>query len=77
MIRMGTAILRPTHRPGRVCGHDLADHKPVKKHADRREVLFRRRRGVGLCHAFDVSGNVMRSNVRELMDAAFLAPGKT
>jgi hypothetical protein len=53
-------VLGPAHRGSRVHLDDLAHHQPVEQHANRRKVLFDRRRTVLLTQELDIGRHVMR-----------------
>jgi hypothetical protein len=67
-------VLGPAHRVCRIDLDDLADHQPVEKHAQRREMLFDR--GLGQVQLLDVGGDVRRLHRRERSQPAVLAPAR-
>ena len=70
-------VLRSAHRMRRIGGDHLAGDEPVEQHADRGEVLLDGRFLEVLAEAADVSRDVHRFDVDELLDIlAPIAPGE-
>jgi|CXWL01.1.fsa_nt_gi hypothetical protein len=67
-------MLRPTNHARGVGGHDLADDKPVEKHADGSELEFDGRRCDPLLQLFDIGCDVYGLYVTEMIEASGLAP---
>ena len=62
------------HRRGRIHGHDLTHHQPVKQMADGGEPLLHGGRGSFAAKLFDVGRDVQRQHAVDRRDAAALAP---
>ncbi len=69
------AEFRSFHEKRRVQGQHLADHQPIKQHAQPREMLFDRGRTQRALFPFDVGGHVQRPDLPQCQ-AMLLAPGK-
>lgn len=68
-------VLGAAHGRGRIEVDDLADHQPVKKHADGGQVLLHGRVGEPDGEPLDVGGHVHRADVVQ-REATLLAPVK-
>ena len=67
-------ILRPTNHDCGVGGYDLTKDKPIGEHADGGELYFDRRRRDPRLQFFDISRDVDRLHVAEMIEAAAFAP---
>ena len=67
-------MLRPTNYARGVGGHDLAEDKPIEEPADGGELEFDRRRRDPLLQFFDISRDVDRLHVAEMIEAAGFSP---
>jgi hypothetical protein len=54
--------------------HDLPDDEPIEQHPDRGQVLLNRRGSMRVAEPLDVSGDMMRADLRQLANLAPLAP---
>ena len=68
-------ICRPTNHDRGVGGYDLTQDKPIEEHADGGELYFDRRRRDPLLQFFDISRDVDRLHVAEMLESVVLAPG--
>jgi len=68
-------IFRPTNHARGVGGYDLSQDKPIEEHADGGELYLDRRCRYPLLQFFDISRDVDRLHVAEMMQAAVVAPG--
>ena len=66
-------MLRAAHRVRRVHVDDMANHKPVKEHADRRQVLLNSRFGEFQQQHLDISRDVQRLHLGEFGQSPALA----
>ena len=67
-------ICRPTNHDRGVGGYDLTEEKPIEEHADGGELHLDLRRRDPLLQFFDISRDVNRLHVAELMEAAGFEP---
>ncbi len=67
-------MFRPTNHARGVGGHDLADDKPIEKHADGGELEFDGRRCDPLLQLFDIGRDMHGLHVTEMIEASGLAP---
>ena len=67
-------MLGAAHRAGRVADDDLADDKPIEKHADGGQMLLDRRRGEVRLKLLDIGRDMDRFHIDKIEDASLFAP---